>query len=480
MKTPIKVLFYLLSVFAILFIISFFVPEQGLKINNEITLRFPSINKLLSPKKVEYADITNIIKQNKIIEDTVAISSKTKIDTLRVEADSLKQITHKIEFPGYDKSVLYSFFKSIDNIKKKNDLIRILHYGDSQIEGDRITSFLRNKLQLRFGGSGPGLLPCIISNTQSLSIYQSSSNNWKLHSLISKKDTVFNHNRFGILGSFCRFQNIDNTKNEAWIEFDKSNISYRSIRKFKQCRIFYGNNTNNVNVEAYNNNKMFWFGTLEPTKNIKVFKINFPSTPDDFKIKFTSKKSPDFYAIALDDAKGIAVDNISLRGSTGDIFTKLDNEQIKQMFNLLNVKLVILQFGVNVVPNIVKSYKYYERILYKQLIEIKKLQPGLPVIVIGVSDMSMKKGDYFVSYPNIKKIRNAQKKAALKADCCFWDMYEAMGGKNSMPSWVFAKPALAKKDFTHFTYKGSEIIAQMFYNALLYEYNMYHKREGNK
>ncbi len=480
MKTPIKVLFYLLSVFAILFIISFFMPEQGLKINNEITLRFPSINKLLSPKKVEYADITNIIKQNKIVEDTVAISSKTKVDTLRVEADSLKQITHKIEFPGYDKSVLYSFFKSIDNIKKKNDLIRILHYGDSQIEGDRITSFLRNKLQLRFGGSGPGLLPCIITNTQSLSIYQSSSNNWELHSLISKKDTVFNHNRFGILGSFCRFQNIGNTNNEAWIECDKSDISYRSVRKFKQCRIFYGNNTGNVNVEAYSNNKMFWFGTLEPTKKIKVFKINFTSTPNNLKIRFISKKSPDFYAIALDEAKGIAVDNISLRGSTGDIFTKLDNKQMKQMFNLLNVKLVILQFGVNVVPNIVRSYKYYERILYKQIIAIKKLQPGLPVIVIGVSDMSMKKGNYFVSYPNIKKIRNAQRKAAFKADCCFWDMYEAMGGKNSMPSWVFAKPALAKKDFTHFTYKGSEIIAQMFYNALLYEYNVYHKIKKNK
>jgi hypothetical protein len=58
-------------------------------------------------------------------------------------------------------------------------------------------------------------------------------------------------------------------------------------------------------------------------------------------------------------------------------------------------------------------------------------------------------------------------------------MYEAMGGENSMPSWVFANPALAKKDFTHFTYRGSEIIAQMFYNSLLYEYNVYNNRKIN-
>ncbi|MBE9468672.1 MAG: hypothetical protein IMY72_10205 [Bacteroidetes bacterium] len=478
MKNPTKVLFFLLSVFFILLIISFFMPEQGLKINNEIIFRFPSINKFLEPKKVEYADITEIIKHNQIVEDTIVIKKQEiTIDTFRVEADSLKQITHKIEFPRYDKSVLYSFFESINN---KNDLIRILHYGDSQIEGDRITSFLRNKLQHRFGGSGPGLLPLIITNTQSPSIFQSSSSNWETHSLMSKKDTVYNNNRFGILGSFYRFKNISDADNGAWIEFNKSNISYHSVRKFKQCRVFYGNNSNNVNAFAYKSNKMFWFGTMEPSNKIKSFKIDFDTTPNNLKIKFNADKSPDFYAVAFDDVKGIAVDNIPLRGSIGDLFTRADREQLKQMLSMLNVKLIIMQFGVNVVPNIVRSYKYYERILYNQLIEIKKLQPGLPVIVVSVSDMSIKNDDYYDSYPNIKKIRNAQRKAALKADCCFWDMYEAMGGENSMPSWVFANPALAKKDFTHFTYRGSEIIAQMFYNALLYEYNVYNNRKLNK
>jgi hypothetical protein len=48
-----------------------------------------------------------------------------------------------------------------------------------------------------------------------------------------------------------------------------------------------------------------------------------------------------------------------------------------------------------------------------------------------------------------------------------------MGGKNSMPSWVFANPPLAQKDFTHFNRKGGHIIAQMFYNALMAEYDAY-------
>ena len=143
------------------------------------------------------------------------------------------------------------------------------------------------------------------------------------------------------------------------------------------------------------------------------------------------------------------------------------------MYKLLNVKLIVLQFGVNVVPHEVRSYKYYERSFYRQLLAFKKMNPNIPIIVIGVSDMSRKKGTYYESYPNIEKIRNAQKQAAFKANCAFWDMYKAMGGYNSMPSWVFAQPPLAQKDFTHFSYRGSRIIAQMFYNAIMNDYNAY-------
>jgi hypothetical protein len=92
---------------------------------------------------------------------------------------------------------------------------------------------------------------------------------------------------------------------------------------------------------------------------------------------------------------------------------------------------------------------------------------------MGVTDMSRKEGGQYESYPNIPKIRDAQKNAAFRAGCAFWDSYQAMGGKNSMPSWVFADPPLARKDFTHFTYKGSVVISKMFYKALIRDYRKY-------
>ncbi|MDP4844949.1 MAG: hypothetical protein NWR83_10820, partial [Salibacteraceae bacterium] len=83
---------------------------------------------------------------------------------------------------------------------------------------------------------------------------------------------------------------------------------------------------------------------------------------------------------------------------------------------------------------------------------------------------------YYVSYPMLEPIRDALKKAAFRAKIGYWDMYEAMGGKNSMPSWVAANPPLAGADYTHFTPRGAQIISEFFYKALIIEYETYNNQ----
>ena len=87
--------------------------------------------------------------------------------------------------------------------------------------------------------------------------------------------------------------------------------------------------------------------------------------------------------------------------------------------------------------------------------------------------MSVKENGEYTTYSNLEPVRDALKKAALESGCAFWDMYEAMGGRNSMPSWVFADPPLAISDFVHFNPRGARIIGEMFYNAFIYEYDQW-------
>jgi hypothetical protein len=102
---------------------------------------------------------------------------------------------------------------------------------------------------------------------------------------------------------------------------------------------------------------------------------------------------------------------------------------------------------------------------------LKSLYPGTGIIVIGVSDMSRRTaGGHFESYPNIELIREAQKNAAFRAGFPFWDLFEAMGGKNSMPAWVNAGPPLAQLDYVHFTFRGAALVGDLLFNAIIADY----------
>ena len=52
----------------------------------------------------------------------------------------------------------------------------------------------------------------------------------------------------------------------------------------------------------------------------------------------------------------------------------------------------------------------------------------------------------------------------MKNDVAYFSMYEAMGGENSMISWV--KQGMAASDYVHFSPKGTKLISEVFYQCL--------------
>ena len=482
---PIKTLFFLLFVFLLFAFLILIFPKNGIKITKNISLYFPDFEEVLSSKKLAYADISNIISDPLDSTKTTLNIDSLVNDTSKASRNALLKNIQKIEYPNNDASILYSIFQSFYKLKDANELIRILHYGDSQIEGDRITSFLRFKLQAKFGGSGVGLMQ-LVNATPSASLIESVSDNCIKYTLIGKSRPKIGHSRYGAMLGFARFSpvfqdssSVDSSHFHGSIFINKSNQGYANTRDFQKLRLFYGFNKKDVKLNLLANKDLLSTEILASNKDLNVFEYDFKKSPSSITMQFKGKDSPDIYGFALDANRGIAVDNIPLRGSSGYGFAQMNFDFLKKFYELLNVKLVIMQFGVNAVPEnektIIPDYTYYERGFYNQLKTIKSINKDICVVVIGISDRSRKAGDNYETNPNIEKIRKAQKNAAFKAGCAYWDLFEAMGGENSMPSWVFAKPALANKDFTHFNEKGARMVAEMFYNALIYDYLQYLK-----
>ena len=126
-----------------LLILFWIFPSNGVKVSN-VELNFFSkedfqkeklITKVASeiPAPIVInSDSINKVKKN--IQDSlenILLLEKKRIK----EALILSQ--KNIQYPNGDPSVLIPFFKKLENAKFKK--VRIMHYGDSQIEGDRIS-----------------------------------------------------------------------------------------------------------------------------------------------------------------------------------------------------------------------------------------------------------------------------------------------------------------------------------------------------
>jgi len=147
---------FLLSVYLLLFAGALYFPEGGIRITEKLRLQFVSKKDLFSSDSAQYADIKIILKQQQFLTDSVltAIAGGEARDLIipGTNTDSLVNSITRIEYPENDSTLLYPLFRSLRSLPSTRQLIRIMHYGDSQIEDDRMTSLLRNKLQTRFGG----------------------------------------------------------------------------------------------------------------------------------------------------------------------------------------------------------------------------------------------------------------------------------------------------------------------------------------
>ena len=145
--------------------------------------------------------------------------------------------------------------------------------------------------------------------------------------------------------------------------------------------------------------------------------------------------------MSLDGHYGVNVDNIPIRGSSGTFFSQIDGNSISLTAKTLNVRLIMLEFGGNMMPSITQNnIQNYMDILARQINYFHKVCPQAKVILIGPADMSTKIRGNLQTYPLLPTLVEEMKNTALASGAGFWDMYEVMGGENSMIQWVKNNP----------------------------------------
>ena len=421
-----------------------FFPEDGLT----LTLKFPSLKEVMGEEEVEEPEVS--------VEEILAMNEKTA--EIAAEKDSLVKFFNtsptRFYLPNDDLKFFDPLFKELENADKKR--VRILHYGDSQLEEDRMTFIIRDTLQSMFGGDGQGMMPARTHNTFSIAGGASGS---ITRYMIFAPDRRSGGNKYGPFGDFVRLYG------SVRLNYRQSKREDVKRRLFNEVTVVAGN-TSGKGLAVTLGDSTIRFNAGESLVRA-VFSV--PDSSD--KVSISISGNGDLYGVLMDNKTGVAVDNIPMRGCSGTIFTAMNADQLRSYYEQENVRLIFLQYGGNSVPVIsnTKHVSNYCNTIRKQINYIQGLAPNAKIVFIGPSDM------YSRTRPMIPHLVDSLQSTANSCGAAYWDIYGAMGGKYSMSKWV--SKGMAASDYIHFSSKGSKLMASNIADSfkLYYEYYLWRK-----
>lgn len=481
--SPFKILLFLIATLLVLLGVTFLSTSRPL--DNGLTqegffvgdahIKYPTHESFLKdqthdPSKIKSLDsivdnieglVKNLDKDLSKPTSKPQIPDFTKIDTSKVQ---------RINYPKDRLAFIAQIKESLNS-----DQCRIIHYGDSQLEGDRISGYLRNRLQGLYGGSGPGFIP-IVQVYDQISANVTHSDNWTRHAYFDPTQEKFPHKKYGAYSSLSRFTEayetvdsllLDSLKiKKATITIGIPTKSYGLLRTFSKIGLHYGNALAPTSVKVYSDGQLITSEKLIADGAYHKLAIILADTPTNLKIELESKISPDFYGLTLDGKSGISLDNVAMRGSSGTVFAGTNAGNFQKMYQQLQPKILIFQYGGNSVPYIKDSLGVtdYANYLKNHINWVKRKSTNANVIFIGPSDMTTNENGKMKTYPLLPYLNKTLQQMCSENGIAYWSMFDAMGGENSMQHWV--DQGLAANDYTHFSPSGTKIISELFFLSL--------------
>ncbi len=460
---PYKTLFFIALVLAILGCVCYFYPKQGVQVG-ALSLHFPTLTKILNPQR--QLDIEAYLAQQDSLEAVI----KTKQDSLahfRRQADS-----SDIRFwlPYDDDSFFDDLFAQLEQTSQTGRTIRILHYGDSQIEMDRITNRLRAYMQGLFGGGGPGFVP-LATLIPSLSVGTYGVGSLVRQAPFGDSTVVRASGNYGPMVQCFRLVGSASSTITA--------TTHRScdqrLRQFSQLKLIFNNRPGPLSVHLSDQNSAYSNDQSCTQEGVHAFAWRLDTATTSVRLSLTG--TADLYGIMVDNGPGVAVDNIPMRGCSGHQFTQINRDQLSSAYAQMDVGLIILQFGGNSVPYLKgkKSIDDYCTNLGQQIDRLRLCCPSAKILFIGPSDMSTRQNGELQTYPDLPALVQSLQVMANAHGAAFWSIYHAMGGYNSMAAWV--DKGLGGPDYIHFSQRGADIMGDRLSKAFDNMYQIYKMRK---
>ena len=460
-----KTLLFIISLFVGLALLSVLFPRDGVRIGG-ILWEFPTIASVLgeSPEEMVEEEVqeADTLSPEELMELRLAALHEAKDSTFLAD---MEKNPARFYLPDDDITYLDPFYDALLNARQS--AVRIMFFGDSQIECDRITDVVRERLQEEFGGNGAGLLPAV-QTISSTTAYVATWPELNRHVGFGAERTQYQR-----VGPLSQMAEVNGSATFTLSAIGGS--SFPHCTSFRKVSVLMAG-TGSVGIVQGDSVYEMSCSRDSSFTGMRVFTTTLPASTSKAVVKATGQM--EVFGLMMDGAAGVSLDNIAMRGSSGTHFTSLDNSTFAPFFQSHQVGLIILAYGGNSMPYLKsgKSISNYKQQMKAQIAYLKRISPKSRILYIGPADMATGDGETMYTYPQLPQVVDSLRDAALESGAAFWDMYRVMGGRGSMVRWVNARPQLAGEDYIHFTPKGAKRIGNLLGETIDFYYRYYRFR----
>ena len=454
-----KITLFFACIIAALAIICACFPSDGVTVGGH-SFYLPSIHSLAEANKpVPETDPVAAREDSLLLAEAAEITDS--IVYIQAHTDS-----SDTRFWLPDSTFFDAFWAAAEGAADNDRVVRILHYGDSQIEMDRMSAQLRAYMQETFGGGGPGMIP-YRTIIPTFAVRQSTSGD--LVHLSSFGDSTVTRSR-GNYGPMMQCFRMAGPATLTVRASSHSSVDDR-VKQFSRVKLVFNNRGEKVTLSIDDKGTDTAFTDTYEAAGVGSFSYRSPSPQTYFRLRTSG--NADLYCVTVDDGPGVAVDNIPMRGCSGQQFTLVNRDLLSQAYSALDVGIVIMQFGGNSVPYLrsAKAIETYCHSIGRQIDYVRSCCPQAKILFVGPSDMSTREKGTLQTYPWLPTVVDSLIATVNRHGAAYCSIYHAMGGWNSMVEWN--RTGLAGSDYVHFSTRGAEIMGSRLAQAFADNYQLY-------
>lgn len=374
-----------------------------------------------------------------------------------------------------DSSSLQSFYEALYQLEKtKKGRINVVQIGDSHIQADNLSGTIRQKMQLRFGNAGRGLVfPYRVAKSNEPTTYRTSTN-----VLWDSKRNVFYDKPLPI--GLCGFtvETHDSMAEIGLMVKDQPGLGYA----FTKFTLFHDKGNMNYDLticDDLNCERGVFHAGAGSNGNPFVSELKFDKPLRQLiirnRITDTLHRSTRIYGMLLEnDSSGILYNMIGVNGAEYRHYNM--SKYFEDQLPVLSPDLVIISMGTNEAFMGGFDKDVFYRNIDTLVTSIKMRNPKATVMLTTPGDSYKRSRKGRIKNPDVKVAKETLIRYCIEHNMAYWDLYEVMGGFGSMGKWYAMK--IAQKDRVHFTGRGYQIQGDLFYTALMKGFEKYKSQKA--